>query len=814
MSGEESTLQTPFNQKEKEEWQKKNPKYPIGLIRSKLLPQFVMVINEKFDFGKRIKGTAALPLATVSGSENSIKMRERGFDTDGMRMDEEVEKKPETFSTTYDFEVLYLKWLDSDPRSAEEKRIVKNVMKQLFRFIFGKIKLKDIKEINNFNKRIRVAYTMLTPKDKIPCDDNAEMWKDFKHCLEYRRDEVLKTYQMAKHVLGGPTLFQDMKDDLYKGLTGMLDAFVMKNGCLVYGDNRSDLDLAISAPDLRYVRVLEVFRDFAAARRAGKQDTGLEKMLTDFTTESKDPKHAQEYYDELLKILSWEECEARIAAQVKQIKDIEDDITEITRLLAAQSQRTKDIEGIKARVESIRARLEGTASINPTTPAQSATLEECNRRVAELTQQIQGLQAQLAEAYTYIGELEAVIEIAKRSTSISNLAERAAHIQASIARLRGVEAGEGANRRDEIIQGLERDLVELQRTHTATIDELTDIIDGLTEKIREDRLDINVTKLEMMYQDLLHSEEMVKILEKCVYDNSDLAKADAERKIAALSDLIQREIERVRGMIGPPPATGGALVTNIHLLHGQAAGEAADEAAGASEDDLAAQEEESQRLREAVEELGTEEEFETLKSAYPQFNETNIVDLIDAISESGEIILTDISGIVGEFIDSKNKELQFKKDENTFNDSFLTILLMNAPEGTDVKLADVLDDWDDREKETDKDIVDFLERLIDAMRVKTDTYTYMKIDKSLKEGLEVLENIFPDIELPEILPIFAHSKPPREFKEVMDDEPFIITGHYSGVLDGLNIELTKDEAAVLKSKISFAAVVYLYLMAV
>lgn len=265
-----------FTKKEKGEWweEKENKKFKIGLIRTKDLDTTIKIFTETFDLSKKLKGVndTTYKVCTVSdvkkgqGSENlsesetdhiaafdntkmqndinSVRLpRKEIFDNQGTF--EELDYIPETFGTSSEFDSLYLGWL-SDPKlrsiKEEDKPLVKNLMRSLFRFVFGK---KILKDINNFHNKLRIAYTSLAPEDKLPCNDDTLLWSHFKKSLEYRKQSAVCELVAAKQVFQGgvadpENLYMILKKQLVLGLRNLIDDLDSEEGkCITYGDDPS-----------------------------------------------------------------------------------------------------------------------------------------------------------------------------------------------------------------------------------------------------------------------------------------------------------------------------------------------------------------------------------------------------------------------------------------------------------------------------------------------------------------------------------------------------------------------------------------------
>ena len=166
------------NDEKQEWWNQQKKKFKIGLLRTHDLDKQVSIFGEFFDFSKKSLSQKPVILSDENKQRQKANfdtsLKPIGFNTSEQLSEDILRYNPEKLLTSKDFETLYLGWLNTNPSysslTESEKEIITQSMKHLFRFIFGN---KPISEINNFHKNLIIAYTPLTPMDKLPCDSIA-----------------------------------------------------------------------------------------------------------------------------------------------------------------------------------------------------------------------------------------------------------------------------------------------------------------------------------------------------------------------------------------------------------------------------------------------------------------------------------------------------------------------------------------------------------------------------------------------------------------------------------------------------------------
>jgi len=176
----EREIGKPYTQPDLEKWwETKKRKFPIGLIKVKELDKVVQIFTEIFDFSKEVRGSANANANAGADPSNKEKLdanaeqdpeteKKKGFNITDVEYNS-LKKKPEIIGTTSDFDRLYLGWLGTGQApeySEHEKKVIRNTLRSLFRFIFGSKKVKDV---NKFHTKLRIAYTNLKVADKLPC---------------------------------------------------------------------------------------------------------------------------------------------------------------------------------------------------------------------------------------------------------------------------------------------------------------------------------------------------------------------------------------------------------------------------------------------------------------------------------------------------------------------------------------------------------------------------------------------------------------------------------------------------------------------
>jgi hypothetical protein len=306
-----------YSNEEKQEWWNQKKKFKIGLIRTNDLDKQVSIFGEFFDFSKKSlnqKTPEASPQNQITQKADSDGfLRPVGFDSTMESPVETLHYTPEKLLTSKDFETLYLGWLDKKTSySQSEKDIITQSMKHLFRFIFGN---KTISEVNNFHKNLIIAYTTLTPADKLPCDSSAvpsddlppqilKLRENMLESLLYRRSLALE--ETAKDILqwGEKTSIVQKKRKLLIGLRDMIDSLESNDShCMIYGNDPTMKEGMDEIVDINTSRLLKVFVDFVADRKSKHPVYDFTRLAKELSEQKLEQTKGEVLYNQLLELL-------------------------------------------------------------------------------------------------------------------------------------------------------------------------------------------------------------------------------------------------------------------------------------------------------------------------------------------------------------------------------------------------------------------------------------------------------------------------------------------------------------------------------
>jgi hypothetical protein len=297
-----------FSKKEKEDFfaEKKRNKKPfkVGLIRTKDLDTYVNVMGEIFDFSK----TAARKnnKATLLHSNEPVNVKEYGFNMTGNSQKEELIPVPEFYYVSKDFDRLYLGWLDKEnvinpktkaPMTEDEKRIVRTVMKQLFRFMFGKKKIIDV---NDFFSKL--SYTDLQPDDKIPCENNI-LVEHLQKSLEYRRALLKEEIHTASKAYN-KTIYLYKKQLLEFEIVQLLKQISAKTKCISYEYDPTMKKEISSIEDETTTRLIKVFKDYVSQKKFKDEKYTLDNFRDSLKATSSTGEKDTDLYKELVNLLT------------------------------------------------------------------------------------------------------------------------------------------------------------------------------------------------------------------------------------------------------------------------------------------------------------------------------------------------------------------------------------------------------------------------------------------------------------------------------------------------------------------------------
>jgi len=142
---------------------------------------------------------------------------------------------PVTYQTRKDFDKLYL----SDMNDKEKK-----IMRKLYMFIFGDQLLNTVSP--DFAD-LRIAFTNLSPYEKVPCHQNTALLEALKKSIQSRIKLLKEEIKQLETAFMGPNLNIDMKTKLLFNLTTFLDVLIAKKRhCILYS---AEGDLTVKAED-------------------------------------------------------------------------------------------------------------------------------------------------------------------------------------------------------------------------------------------------------------------------------------------------------------------------------------------------------------------------------------------------------------------------------------------------------------------------------------------------------------------------------------------------------------------------------------
>lgn len=390
-----------FTKEEKKRFIDDHKKYKVGMIRTKELDKVVRIFTETFDFSKKVK-TATNSFQDLNCSEN-VDFTEEEFSSPPLSTGEPeanipekspeedldprgafnltnttkvLNHSPETVFTTSDFERLYLAWMN-DPKlkiSDDDKKTRRNIIKSLFRFIFGTKLISDV-TATTLQKKYRIAYTPLIAEDKLPCNDPmSELWKDFHKSLEYRRKSVICELLAAKDALGETTFYTEQKKRLVLGLRDILDIIDRTEYfCMEYGyDDSQHEKEEYKISEEEYSRVLKVFQTFVKDKKEGREPYSHDILLKELSKTKKTPETSKILYAELLKLLTWTEelKETGEISPVEQISKLKEtladnnDLETLVVLLSLLLVLTEKIHALELILQEVKFKLNSTSKVS------------------------------------------------------------------------------------------------------------------------------------------------------------------------------------------------------------------------------------------------------------------------------------------------------------------------------------------------------------------------------------------------------------------------------------------------------------------
>jgi len=417
-----------FSDSNKKAWWKGRSKFPIGLINSKNLESDITIYGEYFDLSKKLsaakrlhfkKDTCSYDVLDITDknldSDNYKKAKSYGIDIEGV---EEDEVSQFHVKTATEFEKLYLSWIDVDtpapgapaptpeaapeatpeatpeaapapsseaapaPGAPLEGKLRKNVLKGLFRFIFGK---KDISKISSYWAKYRAGYTWFNVDEKIPCQNNP-LWTDFKRCLEYRQDQAICELSASNEIIG--TEYNNYiikKKELCLGLRDLIDVLNTQEHCFDYSGTEYQGDGEYTDDD--YARALRVFDNFVNEKNKADKINKLRSALAGLKEPSKTE---QTPYTELYKQL----VASLEALTNPKLEKENKDLRNVVRLLTQFLNISNELTDILLKAKDIYCRIHGCCK--PKLPqgelaAANKEYEKYEKRIEEIRTQVEGL---------------------------------------------------------------------------------------------------------------------------------------------------------------------------------------------------------------------------------------------------------------------------------------------------------------------------------------------------------------------------------------------------------------------------------------
>ena len=336
------------------------------------------------------------------------------------------EDKPDEVSTMKDFERLYLGWLKDDAKEKEKEKekenknknknkkvsgddavIIKNVMRNIFRYVFGDKKVKDVSQ---FHQLLRIAYSNLSPEEKIPCPTSLDnIWEDFRHSIEYRRESAIVELQALYQIQGNRTLSIEVikKKKLLVGLTNILNLLdQQEKKCIVYGNvpyGQMDQEAFLSSsPDVKvlddsFIRMLKIMHMLVKGRKDKNKDLfpDVAALEEAYKQQGKPNETAKHLFKQLNLLLQWNYDE-------KDIKELQKKAEDADILEEKRNRLLEEINRLKAQIKALEIRIE----------KRDGVIAELEDQLAALRRQLQASQRELQ---TVNEELEIIREAAQRT---------------------------------------------------------------------------------------------------------------------------------------------------------------------------------------------------------------------------------------------------------------------------------------------------------------------------------------------------------------------------------------------------------------
>jgi len=224
---------SPFSKAEKKRLMPIYNTLKLRTIRGSSLHSYISVFGEKFDLKSCVKSNTEdacqeLPGHDKKGYTTKPKGKGKLTEYEGVFTEPDdtltfLIKAPTSYMTRTQFDSLYLEGFDADE---------KKLMYKLFMFLFGDQTLHAV--TGDFDN-LRIAFTELSPYEKVPCHENTVLLNALIRAIEQRKANLVKEVTSLERLFPGPNFDIDVKRKLISDLTTFL--FVLrakKRHCILY----------------------------------------------------------------------------------------------------------------------------------------------------------------------------------------------------------------------------------------------------------------------------------------------------------------------------------------------------------------------------------------------------------------------------------------------------------------------------------------------------------------------------------------------------------------------------------------------------
>jgi hypothetical protein len=249
------TRPTAYTSKEKLRSFTTNTILKVRSIRRESLDTYISVFGETFDLKSKVKQNNPVEPDAEAEAKAKVETTARGeakVETTildpykdafiGYTLDtEELERDPVTYKTRKEFDDMYLKDFDQSE---------KKIMRDLFMFIFSP-KILEITagsvELNKTDpdapiEKLRIAFTKLSPYDKVPCHVNKPLVDALIKAINNRLSVLENELKDLTTLFPGPNMEVDIKKELRSNLNTFLYVLKSKNRhCILYSKNGTEL---------------------------------------------------------------------------------------------------------------------------------------------------------------------------------------------------------------------------------------------------------------------------------------------------------------------------------------------------------------------------------------------------------------------------------------------------------------------------------------------------------------------------------------------------------------------------------------------